>query len=185
MSVEINKPVGDNSFLHLAKSGRDGAQSAFNRFVDSKLSHNESLNMEEKTSLPRLVSLTPRLKTTERTLILIECHESGKEYFHETNNNHTASMKHRNLIINKEASQGMTEVVKRRLSEDKSGHVSLEFFVFLINARTSERHQESRKLRFWLQDSIKDQSFGSQVTQDFFKELVNPNDFPKGIKQFP
>lgn len=140
--------------------------------------------MENEFSGNRLVIFTPRQKAPDCTSILLECCNQGELPPSYSQRPESDSKKHRDLIVNKDAAQGMTEVVCDLFREAQSGHISLEFLVFLVNSRTSEHCQESRYLRFWLHDSVKDRSQRSQITQDFFKELVNPKHFPKG-EHFP
>lgn len=62
--------------------------------------------------------------------------------------------------------------------------LSLEFRVFLVNKENGNHTQESRTLRFWFRSSniAQDDVDGLQAStaQDFFKELVSPQEFPRG-----
>lgn len=73
--------------------------------------------------------------------------------------------------------------------ECQPAQLSLEFRVFLVSAQTGKHTQESRTLRFWfrhLKTDNKEHSDTEQaaVAQDFFRELVSPQEFPRGIKKF-
>lgn len=57
--------------------------------------------------------------------------------------------------------------------------LSLEFRVFLVSAQTGNHTQESRLLQFWFISSLPDWQ-QPQVAQEFFKELVSPQEFPRG-----
>lgn len=61
--------------------------------------------------------------------------------------------------------------------------MSLEFRVFLVNKETGKHTQESRTLRFWFRDTPDgfDETDGATTAQDFFKELVSPQEFPRGM----
>lgn len=64
--------------------------------------------------------------------------------------------------------------------------LSLEFRVFLVNKENGKHTQESRTLRFWFRGSSvsQDDIDGLQAgtAQDFFRELVSPQEFPRGNK---
>lgn len=73
--------------------------------------------------------------------------------------------------------------------ESKPAQLSLEFRVFLVNAQTGKHTQESRILRFWFRSvaaqngDVDGQCVGGEqatVAQDFFTELVSPQEFPRG-----
>lgn len=57
--------------------------------------------------------------------------------------------------------------------------VSLEFRVYLVNAQTGAHTQESRNLKFWFKSSVllREQS---SIAQHMFRDLVSPNEFPRG-----
>lgn len=58
-------------------------------------------------------------------------------------------------------------------------HVCLEFRVFLVSAQTKKHTQESRTLQFWFINSLSEAEHPS-VAQEFFRELVSPQEFPRG-----
>ena len=53
--------------------------------------------------------------------------------------------------------------------------------MFLVSANTGQHTQEARTLRFWFREWISDGERKAQVAQDFFRELVSPKEFPRGI----
>lgn len=58
-------------------------------------------------------------------------------------------------------------------------HAQLEFCVFLVSAATGSHTREARALRFWFKPQVPpDERFHD--AQSFFRELVSPQDFPKG-----
>jgi hypothetical protein len=66
------------------------------------------------------------------------------------------------------------------VDEDNSpAQLSLEFRVFLVSAQTGKHTQESRTLHFWFASSTSDAE-NATVAQEFFRELVSPQDFPRG-----
>lgn len=65
--------------------------------------------------------------------------------------------------------------------------LSLEFRVFLVSAQTGKHTQESRILRFWfrvlelsISNGTSNDAEEAAVAQDFFRELVSPQEFPRG-----
>jgi hypothetical protein len=63
--------------------------------------------------------------------------------------------------------------------DNNPAQLSLEFRVFLVSAQTGKHTQESRTLHFWFASSTSDAE-NATVAQEFFRELVNPQDFPRG-----
>lgn len=57
----------------------------------------------------------------------------------------------------------------------------MEFRVFLVSAQTGKHKQESRTLRYWFANSLTDTEQAT-VAQEFFRELVSPQEFPRGTK---
>jgi hypothetical protein len=57
--------------------------------------------------------------------------------------------------------------------------LSLEFRVFLVSAQTGKNTQESRVLRFWFREEPNKTGEQASIAQDFFKELVSPQEFPR------
>lgn len=78
--------------------------------------------------------------------------------------------------------------------ESQPASLVLEFRVFLVSAQTGKHTQESRTLRFWFREIAiqnghsnhhHNHSNGDEhaaVAQDFFRELVSPQEFPRGEK---
>lgn len=134
------------------------------------------------------VVMTPRGKTSNSTVILIE-----RKLVEEVSDRvHVAGGEHQGIIINKDVVKGKNvenfwcfTSRKHFLSDQKSAkvtaHLTLEFRVFLVSAKTDEHTQESRTLRFWFRDWLTDGERKAQVAQDFFKELVSPKEFPRGF----
>lgn len=67
---------------------------------------------------------------------------------------------------------------------ESPAQLSLEFRVFLVSAQTGKHTQESRTLRFWFRSTEISNGFDNTeyatVAQDFFRELVSPQEFPRG-----
>lgn len=115
------------------------------------------------------VVMTPRGKTANSTVILIE-----RKLVDEINDRvHVAGGDHTGIIINKDTVAGQK-------SASKAAALSLEFRVFLVSANTGKHSQESRMLRFWFRDWLTNDEKQAHIAQDFFKELVSPQDFPRG-----
>ena len=58
-------------------------------------------------------------------------------------------------------------------------HLCLQFRVFLVSAQSGKHTQESRTLQFWFIDTLSEAEHPS-VAQEFFRELVSPQEFPRG-----
>lgn len=118
------------------------------------------------------VVMTPRGKTANSTVILIE-----RKLVDEINDRvHVAGGDHTGIIINKDTIAGQK-------SASKAAALSLEFRVFLVSANTGKHSQESRTLRFWFRDWLTNDEKQAHIAQDFFKELVSPQDFPRGNRE--
>jgi hypothetical protein len=135
------------------------------------------------------VVMTPRGKTSNSTVILIE-----RKLVEEVSDRvHVAGGDHQGIIINKDVVKGerlsssslnsVNKIIS--ISDQKSAkvaaHLTLEFRVFLVSAKTEQHTQESRTIRFWFRDWLSDGERKAQVAQDFFRELVSPKEFPRGL----
>lgn len=74
--------------------------------------------------------------------------------------------------------------LKQCLSISENGitepcHAQLEFRVYLVSAATGSHTREARALRFWFKPQMPP-SERPHEAQTFFRELVSPQDFPKG-----
>ncbi|XP_068154682.1 uncharacterized protein [Drosophila tropicalis] len=140
----------------------------------SEIAQNSSVNPRSQTP-PRTeqVVMTPRGKTATSTVILIE-----RKLIDEINDRvHVAGGDHTGIIINKDTIAGQK-------SASKAAALSLEFRVFLVSANTGKHSQESRTLRFWFRDWLTNDEKQAHIAQDFFKELVSPQDFPRDYVGF-
>lgn len=63
--------------------------------------------------------------------------------------------------------------------EIQPAHLCLQFRVFLVSAQTGKHTQESRTLQFWFTNTLTETDQPS-VAQEFFRELVSPQEFPRG-----
>ncbi|ALC49078.1 CG12065, partial [Drosophila busckii] len=107
------------------------------------------------------------------TVILIE-----RKLIDEINDRvHVAGGDHTGIIINKDTQSAQK-------SASKAAALSLEFRVFLVSANTGKHSQESRTLRFWFRDWLTNDEKQAHIAQDFFKELVSPQDFPRDYVGF-
>ncbi|KRK06650.1 uncharacterized protein LOC6525288 isoform X3 [Drosophila yakuba] len=134
-----------------------------------------SSGVQRSQSPPRTeqVVMTPRGKTANSTVILIE-----RKLIDEINDRvHVAGGDHTGIIINKDTVAGQK-------SASKAAALSLEFRVFLVSANTGKHSQESRTLRFWFRDWLTNEEKQAHIAQDFFKELVSPQDFPRDYVGF-
>ncbi|XP_063709938.1 uncharacterized protein LOC134838354 isoform X2 [Culicoides brevitarsis] len=138
-------------------------------------SNNNHLPTNNNTLPPEneQVVMTPRGKTSNSTVLLIE-----RKLVEEVNDRtHVAGGEHKGIIINKDQ-------VKDQKSQKTPPQLSLEFRVFLVSANTGKHSQESRTLRFWFRSWITNGEEQAHVAQDFFRELVQPQEFPRDYVGF-
>ncbi|KAK9737374.1 hypothetical protein QE152_g10798 [Popillia japonica] len=99
---------------------------------------------------------------------------------------HVAGGEHTGIVINKETSS--------ENGVSQPADLVLEFRVFLVSVQTGKHTQESRTLRFWFREinmqnghTNHNNSNGGEkatVAQDFFRELVSPQEFPRDYVGF-
>ncbi|CAH1973016.1 unnamed protein product [Acanthoscelides obtectus] len=132
------------------------------------------------------VMMTPKCKTATSTTLIIERRKVNKA----NDKMHVAGGEHTGIIINKETATENGETSPPQLS--------LEFRVFLVNKETGKHTQESRTLMFWFRDSTlipngttnggakdeTDADMQATTAQDFFRELVSPQEFPRDYVGF-
>ncbi|XP_022919928.1 uncharacterized protein [Onthophagus taurus] len=130
------------------------------------------------------VVMTPKGKTSNSTTLIIERKKITK-----TNQMHVAGGEHTGIVINKEVSNDSNSIPPK---------LSLVFCVYLVSAQTGKHTQESRTLRFWFRNILNENMNGvnlngninendsdtASVAQDFFKELVSPQEFPRDYVGF-
>lgn len=120
------------------------------------------------------IVMTPKCKTSCSTTLAIERRAIPNEVETDKTKVYVAGGDHRGIIINKEVTQ----------DEDSSpAQLSLEFRVFLVSAQTGKHTQESRTLQFWFASSTSDAE-NATIAQEFFRELVSPQDFPRDYVGF-
>lgn len=140
--------------------------------------HNGSYqNHTEHSKVPadnEKVVMTPKGKTANSTIILIE----RKLIDSIGERQHVAGGDHTGIIINKDTANGQNGAT---LPQSK---LTLEFRVFLVSENTGHHSQEARTLRFWFRPWIKNNEKQAHVAQDFFRELVSPKEFPRGMSSF-
>ncbi|XP_033361693.1 uncharacterized protein LOC117239981 isoform X2 [Bombus vosnesenskii] len=123
------------------------------------------------------IVMTPKCKTANSTTLIIERQalepptENGNE-----NNVHIAGGDHKGIVINKQA-------VAVTNGEIHPAHLCLQFRVFLVSAQSGKHTQESRTLQFWFVDTLSEAEHPS-VAQEFFRELVTPQEFPRDYVGF-
>ncbi|XP_071443569.1 uncharacterized protein [Hetaerina americana] len=119
------------------------------------------------------VVMTPKKKTSQKTTLMIQRQKVVK-LAGEDSKVHIAGGDHQGIVINKELASD---------SDDTPSQVSLEFRVFLVSAHTGKHTQESRQLLFWFQPDSKENE-NAAVAQQFFRELVSPQEFPRDYVGF-
>ncbi|XP_051154840.1 uncharacterized protein LOC127277609 isoform X3 [Leptopilina boulardi] len=132
--------------------------------------------MNNKKTVEHIV-LTPKCKTANSTTLMIERHEldppseNGDE-----KNVHVAGGDHKGIVINKQAANVMNGI-------GNPAHLCLQFRVFLVSGQTGKHTQESRTLQFWFVKTLPDQE-QPHIAQEFFRELVSPQEFPRDYVGF-
>lgn len=123
--------------------------------------------------LTEKIIMTPKAKTEKTTTLIIERRIVAEDNA-EKNDVHVAGGAHKGIVINKTIN-----------SEDEyiTPEISLQFRVFLVNGQTGSHTQESRKLLFWFKPQVPYHERAS-VAQEFFKELVSPQHFPRDYVGF-
>ncbi|KPU77372.1 uncharacterized protein Dana_GF21835, isoform B [Drosophila ananassae] len=173
-------PNGNNSYngsksVAVPGPGLDRQQQQQLQKQDTPNPNQKSSTVSRSQTPPRTeqVVMTPRGKTANSTVILIE-----RKLVDEINDRvHVAGGDHTGIIINKDTVAGQK-------SASKAAALSLEFRVFLVSANTGKHSQESRTLRFWFRDWLTNDEKQAHIAQDFFKELVSPQDFPRDYVGF-
>lgn len=164
----INNNSNSNTAQYLLTSADNNVSS----YAKQKLNGRSPCHTPPSTEREQVV-MTPKGKTANSTVILIE-----RKLVDEINDRvHVAGGDHTGIIINK-------DTVKGQKSQTEPAQLSLEFRVFLVSANTGKHSQESRTLRFWFRDWLRNEENQAHVAQDFFKELVSPKDFPRGWSLF-
>lgn len=124
------------------------------------------------------IVMTPKAKTDKSTTIAVE--RRRVELSDATSENrkiHVAGGDHTGIIINKQMGNGSVD------KDNSPYQLSLEFKVFLVNATTQKHTLESRQLRFWFKDDFPHHE-RAKYSQEFFKELVSPLEFPRDYVGF-
>ncbi|KAK5649611.1 hypothetical protein RI129_000640 [Pyrocoelia pectoralis] len=130
-----------------------------------------------ETSKKEQVVMTPKCKTANSTTLIIE-----RKVIETINDDkvHIAGGDHTGIVVNKEAATENGETIPAELS--------LEFRVFLVSAQTGKHTQESRILRYWFKrysdTHNQNATEHTTVAQEFFKELVSPQEFPRDYVGF-
>ena len=130
--------------------------------------------------------MTTIKKKPENTKIRIERMINQTDTNTTDGSKHVAGGAHQGIVINKQMDE-MENGGLHRFHDYKLG-----FKVYLINSTTKLHQQELRELKFWF-DSISatqpDILWGKpsdrlSLVQQYFREMVNPDDFPKNYIPF-
>nr|CAD7460216.1 unnamed protein product [Timema tahoe] len=120
------------------------------------------------------IVMTPKRKTATSTTLAIERRAAVNNTNPGSDKVHVAGGDHRGIVINKEVTQD---------GDNSPAQLSLEFRVFLVSGQTGKHTQESRTLQFWFITNLSESDQAS-VAQEFFKELVSPQEFPRDYVGF-
>ncbi|XP_017785685.1 PREDICTED: uncharacterized protein LOC108568854 isoform X2 [Nicrophorus vespilloides] len=142
--------------------------------------------MTETMEQNEQVVMTPKCKSANSTTLIVERRAVKKQ----DDKMHVAGGEHTGIVINKENASESADLTPPQLC--------LEFRVFLVSGQTGKHTQESRTLRFWFKAHMTNGSAmngttnghghgdteQAAVAQDFFKELVTPQEFPRDYVGF-
>ncbi|XP_043667705.1 uncharacterized protein LOC122628905 isoform X1 [Vespula pensylvanica] len=122
------------------------------------------------------IVMTPKCKTGNSTTLIIERQALEPPTENGNDNVHVAGGDHKGIVINKQA-------INVTNGEISSPHLCLQFRVFLVSTQTGKHTQESRTLEFWFCDTCSETEQPT-VAQEFFRELVAPQEFPRDYVGF-
>ncbi|XP_011154099.1 uncharacterized protein LOC105191968 isoform X2 [Harpegnathos saltator] len=124
------------------------------------------------------IVMTPKCKTANSTTLIIERQalEPPTQNGTENGNVHIAGGDHKGIVINKQA-------ITVTNGEIYPAQLCLQFRVFLVSAQTGKHTQEQRTLQFWFSDVLPEAEQPS-IAQEFFRELVTPQEFPRDYVGF-
>nr|CAD7399534.1 unnamed protein product [Timema cristinae] len=128
-----------------------------------------SFDVSDNDALTNHIVMTPKRKTATSTTLAIERRAVVNNTNPGSDKVHVAGGDHRGIVINKEVTQD---------GDNSPAQLSLEFRVFLVSGQTGKHTQESRTLQFWFITNLSESDQAS-VAQEFFKELVSPQEFPR------
>ena len=120
--------------------------------------------------------MTPKKKTRNSTTLMMERKivlPDGKD-----GKVHIAGGSNAGIVVNKDGAA--TSTGTNGDGGDNPAHLFLEFRVFLVNASTKRFTQEKRRISFWFKEAFPE-SQRAYAAQEFFKKLVSPIDFPRGM----
>ncbi|XP_058799256.1 uncharacterized protein LOC131668821 isoform X2 [Phymastichus coffea] len=121
------------------------------------------------------IVMTPKCKTANSTTLIIERKRQETVANGDQKDVHVAGGDHKGIVINKQmtATNGV----------EKPAQLSLQFKVFLVSAQSGKHTQEQRTLNFWFNDNLSTETQPT-VAQEFFRELVSPQEFPRDYVGF-
>ncbi|XP_015123699.1 uncharacterized protein LOC107045831 isoform X4 [Diachasma alloeum] len=121
------------------------------------------------------IVMTPKCKTANSTTLIIERQTVDRLPEKNQRDVHVAGGDHKGIVINKHAAAAN--------GISRPAQLGLEFRVFLVSAQTKKHTQESRRLQFWFVNSLPEVE-QPHVAQEFFRELVSPQEFPRDYVGF-
>ncbi|KAJ8667280.1 hypothetical protein QAD02_008942 [Eretmocerus hayati] len=125
------------------------------------------------------IVMTPKCKSANSTTLIIERKKLPSEPVianREQKDVHVAGGDHKGIVINKQMTNAANGV-------EKPPHLFLQFKVFLVSMQSGKHTQEQRMLNFWFADTLQVEARPT-VAQEFFKELVSPQEFPRDYVGF-
>ena len=123
--------------------------------------------------IPERIVMTPKKKTRNSTTLKME----RKRIVNSSNDSkvHVAGGNNAGIIVNKQQIGDQEDALA-----EVNAQLCLEFRVFLVNVATKRYTQEKRVISFWFKELFPVHQ-RTNAAQEFFKKLVSPVDFPRGM----
>ena len=118
--------------------------------------------------------MTPKKKTSLSTTLKMERKRIVTAKSGSGANVHVAGGTNAGIVVNKQSD------TDDDIWANIPAHLCLEFRVFLVNTATKKYTQEKRIISYWFKDLFATNQRAT-AAQDFFKTLVSPADFPRGL----
>lgn len=121
------------------------------------------------------VILTPVAKGDDWTILQLDRKRVDTDYLGK--DVHVAGGAHKGLVVNRQLSNAAD------YGDPIPPQVHLDFNVFLVDQKTGKHSMENRLLKFWFKSDVDPES-QMWLAAEFFKELVNPETFPRDYVGF-
>ncbi|CAG2102765.1 unnamed protein product [Medioppia subpectinata] len=131
-------------------------------------------NMEMKNNhndVEERIVMSPIKKEKDYTVLRMERVRAQDMDATDGSDKHIAGGTHTGLVVNK-------SIDESKMDDCGPPELCLSFKVFLINSETQSHNQENRSLKFWFTPDVSE-AHKMGFAQQFFRDLINPTNFPK------